>query len=154
MDFGGWLRSLGLECCEAFLPLVCSPWQSVRGFFRRNWVRIFDPVMQEECRHVLFFYNWMAWHRARLSCWRRMIFDWRPARVFVGLIYERSMILFRIGRNTMRADRNNLTDIDVTPDIVLGACIAENNRRMAAYDARLLRPTFVPMPARFARFFV
>ncbi len=44
--------------------------------------------------------------------------------------------------------------IAVKPREVLDICLAENDRRMRIYDARLLRPTFVPRLARLARRFV
>jgi hypothetical protein len=37
---------------------------------------------------------------------------------------------------------------------VIDICRAENDRRMHAYDTRLLRPTLVPRLARMARRFV
>ncbi len=33
-------------------------------------------------------------------------------------------------------------------------CLAENDRRLARYDPRLLRPTFVPRMVRLARRFM
>jgi hypothetical protein len=142
------------ECIDSFFAFGLFTLAERSGFFPCELVRIFEPVMQEECRHILFFYNWMAWHRARLSWWRRTIFDGRRAGVFAGLIYERLTILFRIGGAAIRAGRSNLTNVDVSTGAVLGACLTENNRRMAAYDARLLRPTLVPTLARLACFFL
>jgi hypothetical protein len=37
---------------------------------------------------------------------------------------------------------------------LLHLCLIENDRRMAGYDQRLLRPTFVPRMARLARLFL
>jgi hypothetical protein len=142
------------ECIDSFFAFGLFSLAERSSFFPSELVRIFEPVMQEECRHILFFYNWMAWHRARLRWWRRIIFDGRRASVFLGLIYERLIILFRIGREAIRAGRGNLMNADASPDAVLAACLAENDRRMAAYDARLTRPTFVPKLARLARLFV
>ncbi|MBW8837040.1 MAG: ferritin-like domain-containing protein, partial [Burkholderia sp.] len=44
--------------------------------------------------------------------------------------------------------------IDLKPRELIDLCLAENDRRMAGYDRRLLRPDTVPALARFARRFV
>ncbi len=141
------------ECIDSFFAFGLYSLAERSGFFPSELVKIFEPVMQEECRHILFFYNWMLWHRAQLRWWRRIIFDGRRASVFLGLIRERLMISFRIGGEAIRAGRGNLMN-DASPGAVLAACLAENNRRMAAYDPRLPRPTFVPTLAWLARHFV
>jgi hypothetical protein len=43
----------------------------------------------------------------------------------------------------------DLADINLKELIDL--CLAENDRRLAPYDPRLIRPTFVPRMARLAR---
>ena len=37
---------------------------------------------------------------------------------------------------------------------LMDICLAENDRRLCAYDERLLRPTFVPARMRFVRRFL
>ena len=40
--------------------------------------------------------------------------------------------------------------VAIDPPTLIELCLAENDRRMAGYDGRLLRPAAVPMLARFA----
>ena len=42
----------------------------------------------------------------------------------------------------------------MAPAELLDLCLAENERRMAAYDPRLLRPQFMPLLVRFVRRFL
>src|SRR5262249_16342822 len=44
--------------------------------------------------------------------------------------------------------------VDITPAELMDICLAENDRRLARYDKRLLRPTFMPMMVRLARRFM
>ena len=45
--------------------------------------------MREEGRHILFFVNWVAWHRANLPWWRQPWFALKVAAVWAFLIWER-----------------------------------------------------------------
>ena len=47
-----------------------------------------------------------------------------------------------------------VSDVEVSVPELMGLCLAENDRRFAGYDKRLLRPTTEPALARFARRFM
>ncbi|HVH79682.1 MAG TPA: hypothetical protein VM782_09855 [Stellaceae bacterium] len=47
-----------------------------------------------------------------------------------------------------------MADVDLPLPTLIDICLAENERRMAGYDARLLRPTTIPRLVRFARRFM
>jgi hypothetical protein len=47
-----------------------------------------------------------------------------------------------------------VADIDLAPRALLDLCLAENERRIAGYDPRLLRPQVMPRIVRFARHFL
>lgn len=44
--------------------------------------------------------------------------------------------------------------VELKPAEMIALCLAENERRMAGYDSRLLRPGTVPFVAKLARRFV
>jgi len=142
------------ECIDSFFAFGLFALAKSSGFFPPALVETFEPVMQEECRHILFFRNWVAWHRARLQWWRKPWFDARRIAVFIRLIWQRVMIARGAGGNNFTATGHQSMGIDIKIGGLLDTCLAENDRRMAPYDARLLRPTLVPGLARLARRFV
>ena len=114
--------------------------------------------MQEEGRHILFFVNWAAWHRRNMPLWRRPFFELKVLAVWLFLIWERIGIARDVGGG---AQDNNFTVTgakalgdDVNVAGLIDLCLAENDRRMARYDRRLLRPSVVPALARFVRRFM
>ena len=150
----GFLRTGYGECFDSFFAFGLFALAKQSGYFPPELVDTFEPVMQEEARHILFFRNWVAWHRARLPLWRKIIFDARRVAVFARLIWQRAMIARGAGGNNFTATGHRDMGINVKAGDVIDTCLAENDRRMLPYDARLLRPTLVPRLARLARRFV
>jgi hypothetical protein len=142
------------ECIDSFFAFGLFALAKRSRFFPPALIATFEPVMQEEARHILFFRNWTAWHRARLPWWRKPIFDARRGAVFARLIYLRVLIARGAGGNNFTATGHQAMGINVKARDVLDVCIAENDRRMSSYDARLLRPNLVPRLAQLCRRFV
>lgn len=151
------------ECIDSFFAFGLFEVARRSGLFPSELVDTFEPVMQEECRHILLFANWLAWHRARLSWWRRLRFEAKVARVWAFLVWERIGLARSIdgdgrGEATAPKQDNNFTLNGAqavtaeAPSIreLLALCVEENDRRFAGYDARLQRPTTVPRLARLA----
>jgi hypothetical protein len=152
------------ECIDSFFAFGLFALAKRSGFFPPALVDTFEPVMQEEGRHILFFINWAAWHRRRLPLWRRPWFGLRVLAVWAFLIWERIGIARDVGRGaateaspTVPQD-NNFTlkgskavgDADLSTAELLEICLAENERRLSGYDPRLLRPNVVPRLMRLA----
>jgi hypothetical protein len=107
--------------------------------------------MQEECRHILFFVNWVAWHRRNLPWWRRPVFAARVAAVWAYLVWERIQTARDVGGgNNFTLAAQDAVAIDLSPLQLFELCLAENDRRLAGYDTRLVRPTLVPRLVRLA----
>ena len=142
------------ECIDSFFAFGLFTLAKRSRFFPSALVEAFEPVMQEEARHILFFRNWTAWHRARLPWWRKRIFDARRGAVFARLIYQRVLIARGAGGNNFTAHGHQAKGINVKARDVLDLCTADNDRRMSTHDARLLRPNLVPRLAELCRRFV
>ena len=146
------------ECIDSFFAFGLFESAKRSGFFPAALIDTFEPVIQEEARHILFFVNWAAWHRRTMPIWRRAFFELKVLAVWLFLIWERIGIARDVGSGVQD---NNFTvtgaksvgeDINVAQLIDL--CLAENDRRMSLYDRRLLRPFAVPTVARWVRRFL
>jgi hypothetical protein len=146
------------ECIDSFFAFGLFESAKRSGFFPEALVDTFEPVIQEEARHILFFVNWAAWHRRTMPLWRRPFFELKVLAVWLFLIWERIGIARSVESGaqdhnfTVNGAKSVGDDIDVAELIEL--CLAENERRMRLYDRRLLRPFAVPALARLARCFM
>jgi hypothetical protein len=155
-----WLFTGYSECVDSFFAFGLFEAARQSGFFPPELVETFEPVIQEEARHILFFANWVAWYRRGLPWHRRFGFKLQEIRVWITIIRERIGLARSMDTDQAPADVNfpvNASDkigITVTTGTLIDICLTENERRMAGYDARLLRPTSVPRLARLARRFI
>jgi hypothetical protein len=155
------------ECIDSFFAFGLFALAKRSGFFPSALVDTFEPVMQEEGRHILFFVNWVAWHKRNLPSWRRPIFWSKVLAVWGFLIWERIGLARGVGgagdeESGAVPQDNNFTltgskavgAVDLSVTALIDVCLEENDRRLSGYDARLLRPNVVPRLMRFARRFM
>ena len=148
------------ECIDSFFSFGLFEAARQTGFFPAELVETFEPVIQEEARHILFFANWIAWYRRNLPWHRRPWFFCKTASVWFTLIRDRIALARGIDADGSAQDMNFPANVGdsvgggVSLRALIDLCLVENERRMAGYDARLLRPTAVPRLARLARRFL
>jgi len=154
------------ECIDSFFAFGLFALAKRSEFFPPALVDTFEPVMQEEGRHILFFVNWVAWHKRNLSWLRRPLFAAKVLAVWIFLIWERIGLFRGIGGadagSGAAAQDNNFTltggkavgAVDMSVAALIDVCLEENERRLSGYDFRLLRPNLVPRLMRFARHFM
>ena len=142
------------ECMDSFLGFGVFKIARQSGFLPESMFEIFDRLMFEETRHIVFFVNWMAYRQVtqgRGARWRRAMASFR--------FYMRALKRL-VGTARRGAEANDGKDFSATQASVflegftfrrfLEDCYAENARRMSAVDAGLLRPEFLPRLADMA----
>ncbi len=151
------------ECIDSFFAFGLFAMAERSGIFPPELVETFEPVMQEECRHILLFANWVAAHRATMKPWRRPWFELKVWAVWAFLAWERMGIARGMDGDKAAGSRaaspdNNFTvtgaksvsDTEIRLRDLLELCLSENDRRFAGYDRRLQRPTTTPFLAGLA----
>jgi hypothetical protein len=151
-----WMLTGYSECIDSFFAFGLFRAARESGYFPEPLVETFEPVIQEEARHILFFVNWVTWYRRNLPWWQRPWHALRVAAIWIALVRERLAIARGIDAdggvhdsNFLAANRGTL-NATLTPKALLDMCLEENERRMSGYDARLVRPSVMPAVARVA----
>src|SRR5712691_1845716 len=139
------------ECLDSFLGFGLFKIASQSEFLPKELLQIFETLMYEETRHIVFFINWMAYTEARRGWVARKILPLTSLRYYVRAV-NRMMGLARRGKQLNDGKNFAATQVSMFLDgfnfrSFLEDCYAENSRRMSAFELPLLRPSFMPQLA-------
>jgi hypothetical protein len=142
------------ECIDSFLGFGVFKIARQSAFLPEELFEIFDTLMLEETRHIVFFVNWMAWQEAakgRGAAWWRALVSAR----FYGRAIGRLIGTIRRGQKENDGKDFSATQANVFLDgftfrRFVTECYTENARRMADFETDLLRPRFLPSLASLA----
>ena len=144
----GFLRMGYGECFDSFFAFGLFKVASDTGFFAPALVKVFDGVMEEEARHILFFSNWAAHRGHTLPLVQR---PWFMVRRIAGVALQalgRVKTAMQLREADAPDDFTMQVPDEIGADVTLvglaQTCVRENTRRLSAYDSRLLRPKIVP----------
>jgi hypothetical protein len=149
------------ECLDSFFAFGLFRLGVNAEIFPKGLTDVFEQIMQEEARHILFIVNWAAYLRARRPMALRPAFDlWRGWNITAQAFDRLKGALAMAGGDGKKDDKKDEPVRDATQDgftlkshsmfgdfslrSFLETCLEENAKRLAPYDARLLRPTLVP----------
>jgi hypothetical protein len=142
------------ECMDSFLGFGVFKLALQSKFLPRSMFDIFETLMYEETRHIVFFVNWMAYTEARRGLLAQMalpltslVFYVRAVRRMAGLARRGAEVNDGRDFNTTQAAAflDHFTFLGFLED-----CYSENRRRMGALDPELLKPSFLPQLAKAA----
>ncbi|MBI3554241.1 MAG: ferritin-like domain-containing protein [Elusimicrobia bacterium] len=143
------------ECFDSFFAFGLFALARDSGFFPPELVTLFEPVMQEEGRHIIFHVNWVAFNQAKLGYTKRPSYVFRRGLAMWLQMVSRFKTALRVkGKNDRAQDNFTMSAHksfgDISPREFVELCLSENERRLKPYDERLLRPAFVPTVAKAA----
>jgi len=140
------------ECLDSFFAFGLFGITRDAQVFPEQLFTIFDPILDEEARHIVFFVNWFTYIqiergqgflplRSTKTCW------------YYGKALRNLITAFGdsdpSGTGFTATGASTFTD-DLTLEKFLSVCIQENHQRMSKYDARLLKPKLMARLASIA----
>ncbi|MGE3624430.1 MAG: ferritin-like domain-containing protein, partial [Bdellovibrionales bacterium] len=147
------------ECFDSFFAFGLFKMAKDSGYFPPELVEVFEPVVQEEARHIMFFVNWVAWAAANKPLPERIWFRLRCLAALGKAALGRVALAGaagdggKSGDNFVVAGGETLTQ-GLTVGSLLRTALAEDTRRMERFDPRLLRPRIMPFLAGIALKFI
>lgn len=148
------------ECLDSFFAFGLFRLGVRADLFPKALTDVFEQIMQEEARHILFIVNWAAYLRARRPALLRPGFDlWRGWNIVAQAFDRLKGALAMAGGDAKKKDaaasgkdetqvgftlKSHSVFGDFSLRSFLETCLEENTKRLALYDPRLLRPMLVP----------
>ena len=141
------------ECLDSFFAFGMFRLARQSSYFPESLFKIFNPLLDEEARHIVFFINWVTYTQIqRRRGWgilRGGHALWHYSRALWGLVKAFGGAGEREERAFPATGAQSFVD-DLTPELLLSACLAENSKRMSGFDPQLLQPLLMPRLAQLA----
>jgi hypothetical protein len=138
------------ECMDVFLGYGFYRMACNTCLFPSEILTIFDRILEEETRHIVFFVNWAAY----MGLKRKLRVPGATiAQAIGGLVRAISRIpkgMGKAGEIYYATSGLHAHFEGWTLRAYLEACLEEHESRMAQFDDRLLRPELVPGCVRIA----
>ncbi len=135
------------ECLDSFFAFGMFGLAREAQYFPEPLFTIFDALVEEEARHIVFFVNWVSYLQVQQGLGapplRAVQALWQYAKSLRHLVAAFNGASDGSGEGFTASGARTFLD-DLTLEGFLAKTIAENDRRMAAYDPRLLQPRLMP----------
>ncbi|MGL5033996.1 MAG: ferritin-like domain-containing protein, partial [Microcystaceae cyanobacterium] len=135
------------ECLDSYFAFGMFDIAHQAQYLPEAIFRVFDPILDEEARHIVFFVNWFTYLQIQRGQGfvplRFLRTAWHYGRAIKGLVdvfggvAERDDQAFTATSATMFMD-------DLTPELFLNTCLSQNTLRMSKFPPELLQPGLFP----------
>ncbi|MGA7932219.1 MAG: ferritin-like domain-containing protein [Kovacikia sp.] len=142
------------ECLDTFFAFGLFELARQANYFPGALFTIFDPIIHEEARHIVFFVNWVTYLQVNQGREAKILQGthavWHYSRAIMNLVKAfGSGAADGSGTGFTATGAQTFID-DLTPTQFLETALKENTRRMSVFDDRLLQPQLLPRLATIA----
>lgn len=142
------------ECLDSFFAFGMFGLARQSGYFPESLFSLFEPILDEEARHIVFFINWVTYDQVQrgwgAAPWRGIHACWHYSRALLHLVKSFGSAEGSTGDSFTAVTSNSFID-NLSLDGVLSMSLQENERRMKMFDERLLQPRLFPRFSAIAR---
>ncbi len=136
------------ECFDSFFAFGLFAIARDSDFFPPALIELFEPIVQEEARHILFFVNWVAYSRVQKPPWQRPGHLWLCALGMGLQVWSRLQTACGMEGDNFTLKGHHSINTSISTRSFLELCLRENEKRLGLYDERLLRPRLAPAAAK------
>lgn len=147
------------ECFDSFFAFGLFGIARQTEFIPEALFNIFNTLVDEEARHMVFFVNWIA-HKQVVEG-RALLRPYTSLRQYTGAALRRLDSIQGMGKKSSKtqpstnkkgftASGAKAIKVNLSLESFLEMCISENEKRMSVYPTELLRPDFLPAIAGLA----
>jgi hypothetical protein len=137
------------ECFDSFFAFGLFGIARQTDFIPEALFNIFNTLVDEEARHMVFFVNWIA-HK-QVTEGRAFLRPYTSLQQYTGAAFRRLESIQGMGKKGKSSNKKGFTasgakavKVDLSLETFLEMCISENEKRMSVYPQELLRPEFLP----------
>lgn len=139
------------ECLDSYFAFGMFDVAHQAQYLPEAFFTIFDPILHEEARHIVFFVNWFTYLQINQGLgwegFRAINTLWHYIRAGQDLIN-----IFGAASKEQRfttTGANSFMD-NLTPELFFSTCWQENAKRMSIFDPQLLQPELMPKISKLA----
>jgi hypothetical protein len=136
------------ECLDSFFAFGMFGIARQAQYLPEAFFHIFDPILDEEARHIVFFVNWFTYLQINRG---QSFLPLRAVNTLWGYKAALQELLHIFNASGGESEEARFTVAgaggfmdNLTPDLFFSTCLKENQKRMSKFVPELLQPQLMP----------